>query len=95
MAYAGENARARPGSAGGLARLDSDPKSLHRAKTEHPAKRTGEVMKLYDKLFINGDWVSPAGKGSIEVINAGTEEVPASVRFLRCFANQRRLPPPP
>jgi aldehyde dehydrogenase (NAD+) len=32
-------------------------------------------MKLYDKLFINGDWVSPAGKGSIDVINAATEAV--------------------
>jgi aldehyde dehydrogenase (NAD+) len=32
-------------------------------------------MKVCDKLFINGDWVSPAGKGSIEVLNAGTEEV--------------------
>jgi betaine-aldehyde dehydrogenase len=32
-------------------------------------------MKSYDKLFINGDWVTPSGKGSIDVINAGTEEV--------------------
>ena len=32
-------------------------------------------MKSYDKLFINGDWVTPAGKGSIDVINAGTEQV--------------------
>jgi hypothetical protein len=32
-------------------------------------------MKAYDKLFINGDWVSPNGKGSIDVINAATEEV--------------------
>jgi betaine-aldehyde dehydrogenase len=32
-------------------------------------------MKSYDKLFINGDWVTPTGKGSIDVINAGTEEV--------------------
>jgi aldehyde dehydrogenase (NAD+) len=32
-------------------------------------------MKSYDKLFINGDWITPAGKGSIDVINAGTEQV--------------------
>jgi betaine-aldehyde dehydrogenase len=32
-------------------------------------------MKVYDKLFINGDWVSPSGKGAIDVINAATEEV--------------------
>jgi aldehyde dehydrogenase (NAD+) len=32
-------------------------------------------MKVYDKLFINGDWVSPIGKGTIDVINAATEEV--------------------
>ncbi len=36
-------------------------------------------MKVYDKLFINGDWISPAGKGAIDVINAGTEEVMARV----------------
>jgi betaine-aldehyde dehydrogenase len=32
-------------------------------------------MKAYDKLFINGDWVSPVGKGTIDVINSTTEEV--------------------
>ena len=32
-------------------------------------------MKVYDKLFINGDWVSPAGKGAIDVIDAGSEAV--------------------
>ncbi|MFI5307831.1 MAG: aldehyde dehydrogenase family protein [Polyangiales bacterium] len=32
-------------------------------------------MKVHDKLFINGDWVSPSGKGSIDVINAATEDV--------------------
>jgi aldehyde dehydrogenase (NAD+) len=32
-------------------------------------------MKAYDKLFINGDWVSPTGKGMIDVINSTTEEV--------------------
>jgi acyl-CoA reductase-like NAD-dependent aldehyde dehydrogenase len=36
-------------------------------------------MKLYDKLFINGDWTSSLGKGAIDVINAGTEEVMARV----------------
>jgi acyl-CoA reductase-like NAD-dependent aldehyde dehydrogenase len=32
-------------------------------------------MKIQDKLFVNGDWVSPVGKGTIDVINASTEEV--------------------
>ncbi len=32
-------------------------------------------MKVYDKLLINGDWVTPNGKGTIDVINAATEEV--------------------
>jgi acyl-CoA reductase-like NAD-dependent aldehyde dehydrogenase len=32
-------------------------------------------MKVYDKLFINGDWVSPSGRGTIDVINSTTEEV--------------------
>src|SRR5918992_1218692 len=29
----------------------------------------------FDKLYINGSWVKPAGKGTIDVINASTEEV--------------------
>ena len=32
-------------------------------------------MKIYDKLYINGAWVAPAGSGMIDVINASTEEV--------------------
>jgi len=31
--------------------------------------------KIHDKLFINGQWVKPAGTGTIEVINSTTEEV--------------------
>jgi aldehyde dehydrogenase (NAD+) len=36
-------------------------------------------VKSYDRLFIGGEWVSPAGTGKIEVINPTTEEVVASV----------------
>ncbi len=32
-------------------------------------------IKIHDKLFINGQWVKPAGSGTIEVINSTTEEV--------------------
>ncbi len=32
-------------------------------------------MKAYDRLFIGGDWVSPASTGVIDVINPTTEEV--------------------
>ena len=32
-------------------------------------------MKVHDKLFINGDWVSSSGKETIDVINASTEAV--------------------
>ncbi|MGE0883823.1 MAG: aldehyde dehydrogenase family protein [Blastocatellales bacterium] len=32
-------------------------------------------MKIHDKLFINGQWVKPAGSGNIDVINSTTEEV--------------------
>lgn len=32
-------------------------------------------MKIHDKLFINGQWVKPAGTGTIDVINSTTEEV--------------------
>jgi betaine-aldehyde dehydrogenase len=32
-------------------------------------------VKAYDRLFIGGNWMSPAGKGTIDVINPTTEEV--------------------
>ena len=32
-------------------------------------------MKAYDRLFIGGEWVSPSGTGTIDVINPTTEEV--------------------
>lgn len=31
--------------------------------------------KIYDKLYINGQWVNPAGTGKIDVTNSTTEEV--------------------
>ncbi|MFZ0666655.1 MAG: aldehyde dehydrogenase [Acidimicrobiales bacterium] len=36
-------------------------------------------MKSYDKLFIGGEWLAPAGTGTIEVINPTTEEVCGTV----------------
>ena len=30
---------------------------------------------VYDKFYINGEWVEPSGKGTIDVINSATEEV--------------------
>jgi aldehyde dehydrogenase (NAD+) len=32
-------------------------------------------VKTYDRLFIGGEWVSPSGTGTIDVINPTTEEV--------------------
>jgi acyl-CoA reductase-like NAD-dependent aldehyde dehydrogenase len=32
-------------------------------------------MQTYDKLYINGSWVDPAGSGTIDVISASTEAV--------------------
>ena len=32
-------------------------------------------MKNYDKVYINGQWVSPKGQGTIEVINPCNEEI--------------------
>ena len=32
-------------------------------------------MLQHDKLFIGGDWVAPAGTGTIEVISPHTEEI--------------------
>ncbi len=36
-------------------------------------------MRRHDKLFIGGEWVAPAGTGTIEVISPHTEEVVGSV----------------
>ncbi|WP_433497631.1 aldehyde dehydrogenase [Sphaerimonospora sp. CA-214678] len=36
-------------------------------------------MLLHDTLFIGGDWVAPAGTGTIEVVSPHTEEVVARV----------------
>jgi aldehyde dehydrogenase (NAD+) len=36
-------------------------------------------MKVYDKLYIGGEWVPPSGKGSFDVVNASTEEVMGKV----------------
>ncbi|MHB8680493.1 MAG: aldehyde dehydrogenase [Acidimicrobiales bacterium] len=36
-------------------------------------------MKAYERLFIGGEWVSPAGTGTIEVVNPTTEEVAGRV----------------
>jgi aldehyde dehydrogenase (NAD+) len=36
-------------------------------------------VKTYDRLFIGGEWVSPAGTGTIDVINPTTEDVAGKV----------------
>ena len=36
-------------------------------------------MKAYDRLFIGGEWVAPAGTATIDVINPTTEEVAGRV----------------
>jgi acyl-CoA reductase-like NAD-dependent aldehyde dehydrogenase len=35
---------------------------------------TGSAI-VRDKFYINGKWVEPAGKGTIDVVNPATEEV--------------------
>ncbi len=36
-------------------------------------------MKVYDKIYIDGAWVSPHGQGQLDVVDSTTEEVMASV----------------
>ncbi|MHB8438069.1 MAG: aldehyde dehydrogenase [Acidimicrobiales bacterium] len=36
-------------------------------------------IKVYDRLFIGGEWLAPAGTGTIEVVNPTTEEVAGRV----------------
>ena len=32
-------------------------------------------VKVHDKLYINGQWAQPAGRGFLDVTNSTTEEV--------------------
>jgi aldehyde dehydrogenase (NAD+) len=34
-----------------------------------------EDVKVYDKLYVNGEWIEPAGSGLLDVTNSTTEEV--------------------
>ena len=36
-------------------------------------------MQIYDQLYIDGQWVAPHGDGTIDVLNAATEEVMGSI----------------
>jgi aldehyde dehydrogenase (NAD+) len=36
-------------------------------------------MQVYDKVFIDGTWVSPSSSDTLEVVNAATEEVMATI----------------
>ncbi|MFK8024109.1 MAG: aldehyde dehydrogenase family protein [Ilumatobacter sp.] len=36
-------------------------------------------MRTFDKIYIDGSWVASDGDGTIEVVNAGTEEVMGSI----------------
>jgi aldehyde dehydrogenase (NAD+) len=41
----------------------------------HRFRQEAHDMRQHDKLFIGGEWVTPAGTGTIDVINPHTEEV--------------------
>jgi acyl-CoA reductase-like NAD-dependent aldehyde dehydrogenase len=40
---------------------------------------TTAELQTRDKLYIGGEWVDPAGEGTIEVVNSSTEEVMGSI----------------
>src|SRR5580693_3105143 len=37
------------------------------------------IMDVRDKIYINGSWVASTGKGTLEVIDSGNEEVMATI----------------
>ncbi|MCP2365019.1 betaine-aldehyde dehydrogenase [Nonomuraea thailandensis] len=43
--------------------------------SKHSVKQEAHDMRQHDKLFIGGEWVAPAGTGTIDVISPHTEEV--------------------
>src|SRR5213592_192329 len=32
-------------------------------------------MSVHDKLYVNGEWIEPAGNGMLDLINSTTEEI--------------------
>jgi len=38
-------------------------------------------MRIYDKFYINGQWVEPIGKGTSDVINPANGEISARVPY--------------
>ena len=32
-------------------------------------------ISIHEKLYVNGEWIEPDGKGMLDVINSTTEEV--------------------
>ncbi|MBB6546600.1 betaine-aldehyde dehydrogenase [Nonomuraea rubra] len=43
--------------------------------SKHSVKQEAHDMRQHDKLFIGGEWVAPAGTGTIDVISPHTEEI--------------------
>jgi aldehyde dehydrogenase (NAD+) len=43
------------------------------------ATTTEQAVQVRDKLYIGGEWVTPAGSGRIDVVNATTEQVIGSI----------------
>ena len=37
------------------------------------------MTKAYNKFFINGEWVEPSGRSTLDVINPATEEAFATI----------------
>ena len=47
--------------------------------TETATTETADALRNRDRLYINGEWVEPDGKGTLDVINSSTEEVVATI----------------
>lgn len=58
--------------------MASETEHTHRVATR-PAVERSTRMRTLEKLYIGGDWRSPLGTGTIEVISPYTEEVIATV----------------
>jgi betaine-aldehyde dehydrogenase len=55
-------------------------RSLHFSATRHPCNPFEKpIMYKHENLYINGRWIAPSGRNSIDVINASTEEVMGSI----------------
>ena len=48
------------------------------------------MSAAYNKFFINGKWIEPAGRSTLDVINPATEKAFATISLGKCGRRRQR-----